>query len=59
MNHKKRIWTQDYQASALIAQLRLNCCQRILKTIDDKTSPEGMVFAAIIMEAKTILQALR
>jgi len=49
----------DDKAIALVAKLRLNCCQRILYKIDDKTSPEGVVFAAIVMEAETILQALR
>jgi len=51
--------TLDDKSIELVAKLRLNCCLRILDKMDDKESPEGMVFAAIVMEAETILQALR
>lgn len=48
--------TPDGRAIALVAKLRLNCCKRLLAKMDE-TSPEGVVFATIVMEAKTILQA--
>jgi hypothetical protein len=50
--------TPNDKALALVAQLRLNCCQRLLEKMD-QASPEGVVFANIIMEAKNSLQALR
>jgi len=53
----KKLWMPDDKPSALIAYLRVNCCRHLLNKMDD-TSPEGVVLATIMMDAKATLQEL-